>query len=105
VRLIQSEVHMPIIEDDEAGNPLQDLSLVGASMAAQGLVPLAEWVNSLKPPRTLFSARRWERAGKIVVRRLGGVRFLDVPATVERMRNGPQPQHKRSIKAPKQAGR
>ena len=63
-----------------------------------GLVPRKVWAASLKPPRTDWTARRWQRAGRIVVRYPFGSKtpFVDVPATAARERGDDRPSRRKS---------
>jgi hypothetical protein len=56
-----------------------------------GLVPRAVWAANLDPPRSDYTARRWMREGKIVVRYLGNLPFVDTAATAARMRGEDKP--------------
>jgi hypothetical protein len=68
-----------------------------------GLVPRKTFGASLNPPRSEFTVRRWEREGRIVVRRIGRVAFVDLDATAARMRGEDQLRPRRRL--PKVEGR
>jgi hypothetical protein len=68
-----------------------DLGLVAAELfLGTGLVPRERFRAAVG--RSDSTLRRWERANLIVVRDVGTLRFVDLPATVARWRSKAGPE-------------
>jgi hypothetical protein len=67
-----------------------------SSEVIPGFMLRRDWAAQLKPPKTDWTAKRWQDAGKIVVRYIGKDPYVDIEATIARMRGDDKPKRRRA---------